>query len=140
MPRPITASDRRAPGGVKLAAALFALYGVSAFVNAAVVLRGGGWGSPRGWVPVLIQVIGAGIVAWGLLRGRRWAWWLGLAMGVFWLAAGALTTLVVQRDDLYWLPPSGFQLVLAGSLVCLGAAVAMLLTPGVRAVFRRPAV
>jgi len=140
MPRPITASDRRAPGGVKLAAALFALYGVSAFLNAVVVLRGGGWGSPRGWVPVLIQVIGAGIVAWGLLGGRRWAWWLGLVVGVCWLAAGALTTLVVQRDDLYWLPPSGFQLVLAASLVCLGAAVALLLTPRVRAVFRRPAV
>jgi hypothetical protein len=140
MRRPITASDRRASGGVKLAAALFALYGVSAFLNAAVVLRGGGWSSSRGWVPALIQMIGAGIVAWGLLSGGRWAWWLGLVVGVFWLAAGALTTLVVQRDDLYWLPPSGFQLVLAASLVCLGAAVALLLTPAVRAAFRRPAV
>jgi hypothetical protein len=139
MRRQTTARDGPVPGSIKLAAALFVVYGVSAFLNAAVVLRGAGWTSPLGWIRALIQLIGAGLIAWGLLRGARWAWGLGLLLGVFWLVTGALTTLVVQRGDLHWLSPSGFQLLLSGSLVCLGVAVALLLTPAARAVFRRPA-
>jgi hypothetical protein len=46
---------------------------------------------------------------------------------------------VVQDGDLYWLPPSGFQLLVAASLVCLGVAVALLLTPAARTAFRRTA-
>lgn len=138
MRRHTTAGDGPVPGSVKLAAALFAVYGISAFLNSAVVLRDAGWSSPPGWIRAMIQLIAAGLVAGGLLRGTRWAWGLGLLLGIFWLVTGALTTLVVQRGDLHWLPPSGFQLLLAGSLVCLGVAVALLLTPGARAVFRRP--
>jgi len=136
----IPGSDRIVPGSIKAAAGLFAVYGVSAFVNAAVVLQEAGWAAPRGWIRALVQLVAACLVAWGLLRGARWAWWLGLLLGLFWLATGALTTLVVQRGDLYWLPPSGFQLLLVASLVCLGVAVALLLTPGARALFRRATV
>jgi len=138
MPQPTSLVERRLPGGVKAAAALFAAYGLGTFVNASVVLRDAGLTSPRAWIRAVVHLAGAGLVAWGLLRGGRWAWGLGLVLGILWLATGAMTTLVVQRGDLYWLPPSRFQLLLAASLVCLGVAVALLLTPAVRATFRRP--
>lgn len=128
------------PGSVKAAAALFVVYGASAFLNAAVILRSAGWTSPPGLIRALAHLVGAGLIAWGLLRGARWAWVLGLALGIFWLATGAITMLVVQGGDLYWLPPSGFQLLVAASLVCLGVAVALLLTPAARTAFRRAAV
>lgn len=127
------------PGSVKAAAALFVVYGISAFLNAAVVLRSAGWNSPPDLIRSLAHLVGAGLVAWGLLRGARWARALGLALGIFWLATGAITMLVAQGGDLYWLPPSGFQLLVAASLVCLGVAVALLLTPAARTAFRRPA-
>jgi hypothetical protein len=60
-------------------------------------------------------------------------------LAVFWLSAGALAVLVLERGDVYWLSPSGFQTFLVVSLVCLGAAVALLISPSARAVFRRPA-
>jgi hypothetical protein len=139
MQRRITAREGAVSGVLKLAAALFAVYGLGAFLNAAVVLRNAGWASPLGWVRALIQLVGAGLVAWGLLRGARWSRGLGLVLGLFWLVTGALTMLVVEGGDLHWLPPSGFQLLLTVALVCLGVAVALLLTPLARAALRRPA-
>jgi hypothetical protein len=79
------------------------------------------------------------LIAWGLLHRARWAWWLGLALATFWLAAGALAVLVLERGDVYWLPPSGFQIFLVVSLLSLGLAVALLLSPSARTMFRRPA-
>jgi hypothetical protein len=139
MRRHVTGRNPPVPRGIQAAAALFVLYGVSAFLNAVVVLREAGWASPRGWVRAVIELMAAGLVAWGLVRRARWAWGLGVVLGCFWLVTGGITTLVVQRGDLYWLPPSGFQLLLTGSLVCLGVAVALLLSPAGRAAFRKPA-
>jgi peptidoglycan/LPS O-acetylase OafA/YrhL len=128
------------PASVKLAAVLFVVYGVAVVLNATVMQAAGGWGASRDFPRAILRLIGTGLIAWGLLRRARWAWWLGLVLAVFWLAAGALAVLVLERGDVYWLPPSGFQIFLVVSLVCLGAAVALLISPSARAVFRRPAV
>jgi hypothetical protein len=128
------------PASVKLAAALFVAYGLAVVLNATVMQAGGGWGVARDVPRAMLRLIGTGIIAWGLLRRARWAWWLGLVLAVFWLSAGALAVLVFERGDVYWLSPSGFQTFLVVSLVCLGSAVALLISPSARAVFRRPAV
>jgi hypothetical protein len=128
------------PASVKLAAALFMGYGLAVVLNATVMQTAAGWSAPRDVPRAILRVIGTGLVAWGLLRRARWAWWLGLVLAVFWLSAGALAVLVLERGDVYWLPPSGFQTFLVVSLVCLGGAVALLVSPSARAAFRRPAV
>ncbi len=125
------------PTSVKLAAALFVVYGLAVVLNAAVTQAAGEWGAARDFPRAILRLIGTGIIAWGLLRRARWAWWLGLVMAAFWLSAGALAVLVLERGDVYWLSPSGFQTVLVVSLVCLGSAVALIISPSARAVFRR---
>ena len=139
MPRLTTVSSRSLPNGVKAAAALFVVYGICAFLNVVVVMPSAGWPAPTEWVRALVRLVGAGLIAWGLLRRERWAWGFGLVLGLFWIVTDGLVTLVVQHGDVVWLRPSGFQLLLTVSLIGLGAAIALLLTPGVRAAFRRSA-
>jgi len=132
--------DRKTlPGSVKLAAGLFIGYGVMTFVNTTAVLAAAGWAAPRGWLRATFHLLGSVLIAWGLLRRARWAWVLGLLLAGVWLFAGMVTTLVVEHWDVYWLPPSRFQLVLTASLFCLGSAASLLLTPSALAAFRRPA-
>jgi uncharacterized protein YjeT (DUF2065 family) len=133
-------SPEALPTSVKLAAALFVVYGLTVFLNASVMQEAAGWATPRDFPRAILRLIGTGLIAWGLLRRARWAWWLGLVLAAFWLSAGALAVLVLDRGDVYWLPPSGFQTFLVVSLVSLGLAVALLISPSARAVFRRPAV
>jgi hypothetical protein len=128
------------PTTVKAAAALFVLYGLAVVLNATAMQGGAGWAAPRDFPRAIVRLVGTGLIAWGLLRRARWAWWLGLVLGLFWLSAGALAVLVLDRGDVYWLPPSGFQTFLVVSLVCLGLAVTLLISPSARAAFRRPAV
>jgi len=130
---------RALPVNVKLAAALFLLYGVAVVLNATAVQSAAGWGEAGGVPRAFLRLAGCGLIAWGLLHRARWAWQLGLALAAFWLMVGAAAVLVIERGDVHWLPPSGFQLLLAVSLLCLGGAVALLLTPTARGVFRRPA-
>jgi hypothetical protein len=130
---------RALPKAVKLAAGLFVLYGLAVVINALAVQAAAGLAGAQDFPRAMLRLVGTGLIAWGLLHRARWAWWLGLVLAVFWLVAGALAVLVFERGDLYWLPPSGFQLVLVGSLVCLGGAVALLLSPSAREAFRRRA-
>jgi hypothetical protein len=127
------------PNSVKMAAALFVMYGVVVVLNATVMPSGGGWVAAHDLPRALLRLLGTGLIAWGLLHRARWAWWLGLGLAAFWLAAGALAVLVLERGDVYWLPPSGFQVFLVVSLLCLGLALTLLLSPSARKVFRRPA-
>jgi hypothetical protein len=139
MPRPITTNSRTPPSGVRAAAGLFVVYGVCAFLNLVVVMPSAGWPAPTEWVRALVRLVGAGLIAWGLLRLERWAWGFGLVLGLVWILTEGLVTLVVQHGDVVWLRPSGFQLLLTASLIGLGAAIALLLTPAVRAAFRASA-
>jgi hypothetical protein len=132
-------SGEALPNNVKLAAALFVVYGVAVVLNATAVQGAAGWVTAADFPRALIRLLGTGLIAWGLLQRARWAWWLGLVLAAVWLVAGALTILVFERGDVHWLRPSGFQTFLVVSLLCLGLAVALLLSPSVRAVFRRPA-
>lgn len=126
------------PSSVKLAAALFVAYGVAVVLNASAIQGAAGWVGAGDFPRALIRLFGAGLIGWGLLQRARWAWWLGLIFAVVWLVAGALAVLVLERGDVHWLPPSGLQIFLVTSLLCLGLAVALLLSPSARAVFRRP--
>ena len=127
------------PRGVKLAAGLFVGHGVMTFINATAVLAAAGWAAPRGWLRAAFHLLASGLIAWGLLHRARWAWVVGLLLAGVWLLVGLVTILVVEHWDVYWLPPSRFQLVLTAALMCLGSAAALLLTPSARAAFRRPA-
>jgi hypothetical protein len=108
-------------------------------LNATVIQSAAGWAAPRDFPRAVVRLFGTGLIAWGLVHRARWAWWLGVILAAFWLAAGAAAVLVVERGDVYWLQPSGFQVFLMVSLLCLGLALALLLSPSARRVFRRPA-
>jgi hypothetical protein len=127
------------PRSVKLAAALFVLYGVAVVINAVAIQGAAGLAGALDLPRAILRLIGTALIGWGLLRRARWAWWLGLGLAVLWLVAGALAVLVLERGDVYWLPPSDFQLFLAASLVCLGGTVALLLSPSAREAFRAAA-
>jgi hypothetical protein len=127
------------PSTVKLAAALFVTYGVAVVLNATAAQGAANWVGAGDFPRALIRLFGTGLIGWGLLQRARWAWWLGLVLAAIWLVAGALAVLVLEHGDVHWLPPSGFQIFLIVSLLCLGLVVALLLSPSVRAVFRRPA-
>ena len=127
------------PSSVKLAAALLVVYGAAVVLNATVIQSAGGWAAPHDFPRAVIRLLGTGLIAWGLVHRARWAWWLGVILAAFWLAAGAAAVLVVERGDVYWLQPSGFQVFLIVSLLCLGLVLALLLSPSARRVFRRPA-
>jgi hypothetical protein len=126
------------PTSVKLAAALFLLYGAVVLFNATVMQSEAGWTMSPGLPRVVIRLVGVVLIAWGLFHQARWAWWLGVVLALFWLGTGVLATAVLERGDVYWLPPSGFQIPLAVSLLCLGLALALLLSPAARRVFQRP--
>jgi hypothetical protein len=127
------------PTSVKLAAAFLVLYGVAVVLNSTVMQSAGGWVAAGDLPRAVIRLLGTGLIAWGLLQRAWWAWWLALLLAAFWLAAGALAVLVLERGDVYWLPPSGFQIFLVVALLCLGLALAFLLSPTARRAFRRPA-
>ena len=131
------ADESRPPTGATAAAALFLLYGAAVVVNAFVTRGWTGW-VEAGSVPrALLRLAGAALIAWGLRQGASWAWWIGLALAVLWLASGLAPVLVSEGGDLQWLPPSGDQIFLVVSLVSLALAIALLLTPSVRAWLRR---
>jgi len=125
------------PLSLKLAGLCFVLFAIAVLLNSATQ-SAAGWMVTRQIARAGVRVVGAGAVAWGLFRGARWAWVLGLVLGSFWLVTGLLTVIVLERHDLEWLRPSSFQVFLFASLASLGLAVALLLSPSARQAFRRP--
>jgi hypothetical protein len=133
-----TSSRAPIPRTLQLAAAMFVLYGVTVLLNAFAFGTAAGWENARDFPGGLLRPLGAGLVAWGLLRRTRWAWWAGLGLALGWLTLGGLKVLVLERGDIYWLPPSEYQLFGAAALLSLGAAVALLLGMNARAEPRPP--
>lgn len=88
------------PPSVTVAALLFALYGIAAMVNAAVMQS---WTDVEaGNIPRAgLRLAAAGLVTWGLLRGARWAWWLGVTLACLWLVAGLAPVIVIDEGDLH---------------------------------------
>ena len=99
------------PSSVKLAAGLFVAYGVAVVLNATAIQGASGWVGAGDFPRALIRLFGTGVIGWGLLRRARWAWWIGLVFAAFWLVADALTVLVIERGDVYWLRPGGYQML-----------------------------
>lgn len=125
------------PPNISAAAAMFAIYGAAVLLNAIRAHGELGWSDAGDYGRAILRLAGCALVTWGLLRGERWSWWLGLALAVVWLITGALTMVVLDRGDVHWLRPSGSQLFLAVGLLSLGVAVALLLTPSARSLLRR---
>ena len=125
------------PRNVAAAAAMFVVYGLAVLLNAIRAHGELGWSDAGDFGRAVLRLAGCALVAWGLLRGERWAWWLGVALAVLWLAAGGVTMAVIDRGDLHWLQPSSAQLFVTVGMLSLGAAVALLLTPSARSRFRR---
>jgi hypothetical protein len=124
------------PASVTAAAALFVLYGVAVVVVAGLTQ---GWtGSiEAGSIPrALLRLAAAGVIAWGLMRGAPWAWWVGLGLAILWLVSGLAPVVVMERGDVQWLPPGGDQLWLAAGLVSLAVAIILLVTPSARRYLR----
>ena len=129
-PRPVL------PVAVKVTAALFVIYGIAAVVNAIETRTDAGWIGSSSFPRALLRLVGTGIIAWGLVRGARWAWWVGLVASLIWLGMGSVTVLVMHRGDVHWLQPSRDQLFLAVSLVSVGLALGLLVSSTVREAFR----
>ena len=135
--RRLRPDDRSAlPLSLRAAAGLLVLYGVAVVLNATVMYGAAQWMTSRELPSAIVRLAGTVLVAWGLLRRLRWAWWLGLVLTTFWLVTGAAAVLVLQRGDVHWLQPSRLQILLVVSLLALGLSLALLLSPSARAVFR----
>jgi hypothetical protein len=125
---------------VRAAAALLVAYGIIVLVNAVVLQSMANWVEWPQFFRGLIRVVGVSLLAWGLLRGERWAWWGTVGLGGFWLIAGSL--LLVGA----WFPvsdptvpiPAFSRTILTVAVFVVAIAIALILTPPVRAAFRRP--
>jgi hypothetical protein len=122
---------------VRIAALLFVVYGVMVLVNALVLQTAGGWADAREFPRALLRLAGCAVIAWGLLRGDRWAWWTGVIFAGLWAALGGVALLLVARMGAWDnLPLSGFSApFLVLSLLITGAALALLLQPASRDAF-----
>ncbi|HYW12754.1 MAG TPA: hypothetical protein VE871_12390 [Longimicrobium sp.] len=126
------------PRSVRIAALLFIVYGVMVLGNALVLQTAGGWAEAREFPRALLRLAGCAVIAWGLLRGDRWAWWMGMIFAGFWAALGGVALLVIARMGAWdELPLPGFSAAfLAASLLVTSAALALLLQPASREAFR----
>lgn len=128
------------PKSVRLAALLIVAYGVLVVLNAVVAQSGGEWGDPRSIPRALFRLAGCGLVVFGLLQARRWAWWAAVVLGgseaAFW-AAMALGAVVLAWPAGVWdrmgISTPVLVPVWAG---LLAAAVALLLPRASRGAFR----
>lgn len=136
-------SPSAGPPTIRFAAVMFLLHGTLVLLNGFAFSSPAGsgiagwednWDFPR----MLVHPLAAGLVALGLLHQARWARWAGLGLALGWLATGGLAMLVLEHHDLHWLPPSEYQFFAVGALLSLGAAVALLLSPGAPAGLRAP--
>ena len=131
------ADDSKPPAGATAAAGLFLVYGAAVVVNSFGTRGWTGWVEAGSLPRALLRLAGAALVAWGIRQGRSWAWWVGLGLAFLWLIGGLAPVLVSEGGDFQWLQPSRDQIFLAVSLISLGLAIALLLSPSVRGWLRR---
>ena len=128
-----------APPTVRAAALLLFLYGVLVVVGAAVMHTLGGGVDAADWADALVRLAGMAVLARGLRRLRRWAWWISVLLGAFWIiVAGFAAVVFATTDALSLLPlPTLSVTLMAGSILLLGGALACLLSGSARTAFRR---
>lgn len=139
------ASVQPLPLTVKAAASILAAYGTVVLLYAVVLQTMIGWNQAQEFPRAIIRFGGMALIAWGLLKRARWAWWFGILLPGFFLVGGLIalaTFLTVAKDggegvDISF--PPGFLPLAVFSAGALATAVALLLTSSSRATFRRPA-
>jgi hypothetical protein len=129
------------PGTVRAAAAILAAYGVVVLINALIEQRAIGWSDiePRGLPRAVVRFVGMVLIAWGLLRGARWAWWLGVLFPGFLVLVGGVSIvayLAIFDPAARELISPNTRMLVVVAFVALGTAVALLLTRSARAAFR----
>ena len=126
------------PMTVKVAAGILLLYGIGVLVGALQARHLVNY-EPHP-VRTAIRCGAMALAAWGLIRQTHWAWWLAILLPSFWIITGILGLDVVGPMRSSINPRSGsFFLYVDSSLIVLAVAIALLLLPGSRAAFRRPA-
>ena len=128
------------PTTVRAAAWVLALYGVLVLVHATVAQSLGGWRDAGDYPRAVVRCLGLALVAWGLFRRRRWAWWTAVGLSGFWLVAGlaGVTALLLLAGERPPLPGSALTATVVGAAL-LAVALGLLLAPTSRAAFRAPA-
>jgi hypothetical protein len=126
-----------------VAAAGLATYGVSVMLSAVFQLNQLGWENvdAQQFRAPLTRFVGMNVIAWGLSRRARWAWWAALLFAGFILSTvvGAFVVYLIRFPDTPRMSPASFILVI-GLFVLLLVPFILLLTPAGRRPFKRSAV
>ena len=137
----MTYADAEQPSEVRIAALLFFLYGLLVLANALSVGLSEGMSVADAALPrPAVRALGTGLVALGLWRGARWAWWLAVLLAGLWFVAGVVGLAAVFATRSAGALPSRMWWFAPVALSLLGGALGLLFLPGSREAFRaRPA-
>lgn len=124
------------PKSVRLAALLLVAYAVLVVLNAVVTQSGAGWEESRDFPRALLRLAGCGLIAFGLLQARRWAWWLAVVLGAFWAVMALAGVAMVSAADAWDRMGATTPVLMLALAGLLAAAVALLLQPASREAFR----
>ena len=133
------------PWTVRAAAIILAVYGVGVLLNATIQQNEIGWDSIelRGFSRAVLRCLGMCLIAWGLFKRVRWAWWSGVLLPAFFVVVGSVVlvvSLMVSGATVLYAMSPRFVLGLSVVFAALTCAVILLLTPSRRGAFRRPPV
>ena len=87
---------------------------------------------PLGYLAAMLALLA--VIVLGLLRQRRWGWWLGVVMGAIWVVGGLVNFVAVVTGPLLWADP-WLAPLLAVYVLSLALGLALLLSRAGRAVF-----
>ena len=132
---PMSIHTSEVPRAVRIAALLFALYGLMVVGNAFVLQSSAEWANAREFPRALLRLAGCAAVAYGLMRGQRWEWWIASVLGTLWVVTSAIALLLLGDAGLDQVPPST-PVFLVVVVAVMGTAVALLQQPASRAAFR----
>ena len=112
---------------VQIAAFLLLAYGVLVVVNAFIVGHSQGFSISESIFPrPVVRLVGMALLATSLMRGARWAWWVTVILGGFWLVLGVAGLVTLELTDNNALPPST-RVFMPINVLLLGFAIFQLL-------------
>ena len=124
------------PRSVRLAALLVVAYGLTVLISASMQQSISNWEYWRDYPRAVVRCGGAVLVAYGLLRRARWAWWTAVIAGGVLVAFGALGVVGFMVSTQAVAIPISLLVGMAIGLLFLTAAVLALLRAESREVFR----